>query len=85
MPELNYHRAAENGYRISTEGCEIGSVSLQQPQIQTNKMYWHWGVDIMPLMDHGGRPPTGDVEADPNDPEATFQEALDAFKLAFAA
>jgi hypothetical protein len=33
------------------------------------------GVDVMPLMDRGGRPPTGDAE--------TFDAALVAFKAGF--
>lgn len=39
--------------------------------------YWHWGVDAMPLMDHGGRPPSEDAES--------FEEALAVFREAFAA
>jgi hypothetical protein len=35
----------------------------------------HWGVDIMPLMDHGGRPPTGDA--------CSHDAALQAFRAAF--
>jgi hypothetical protein len=37
--------------------------------------YWRWGVDAMPLMDHGGRPPGGQAE--------TFEAALEAFKAGF--
>jgi hypothetical protein len=39
------------------------------------RSHWHWGVDAMPLMDRGGRRPSGDTE--------TFPAALEAFKLAF--
>ena len=39
------------------------------------RSHWHWGVDTMPLMDHGGRPPSGDAD--------TFEAALQAFKAAF--
>ena len=38
----------------------------------------HWGVDIMPLMGHRGRPPSGDIE-----PPGGFDDALKAFKDAF--
>ena len=35
-------------------------------------------VDVMPLMAHGGRPPSGDIE-----PPGGFEDALRAFKEAF--
>ena len=36
---------------------------------------WHWGIGILPLMDHGGSPPSGDAWS--------FESALQAFKTAF--
>lgn len=38
-------------------------------------MRWRWCVDTMPLMDHGGRPPSGEAES--------FETALADFKQAF--
>ena len=79
MRQLTHRRVSENGYRISTGGVEIGSVSLMQRHTKNMRPYWHWGIDVMPLMDHGGRPPQGDVD----NLEAGFHEALAAFKKAF--
>jgi hypothetical protein len=64
------------GYRIKFDGVEVGSISRRHQHVE-NRNYWRWGVDVMPLMDHGGRPPDGDAES--------FPEALAAFKAAFAA
>jgi hypothetical protein len=61
-------------YRVKFDGVEIGSIALRTNHL-TNTDYWHWGVDVMPLMDHGGRPPTGDAES--------FESSLRDFKLAF--
>ena len=55
-------------------GVEIGSVGKRESHAQQHSV-WHWGVDIMPLMDHGGRPSTGNAD--------TFEAALEAFKTAF--
>jgi len=73
MRDLTYRRVSPNGYRVSFDGVEVGSIS--QRSHHKRKEFWHWGVDIMPLRDHGGRPPSGDVD--------TFEDALSAFKLAF--
>jgi hypothetical protein len=62
------------GYRVNFDGVEIGSISRRLQHVQ-HRFYWHWGVDTMPLMSHGGRPPSGDAD--------TFEEALVAFKAAF--
>jgi hypothetical protein len=61
------------GYRIKFDGVEIDSVSKRTDMHQRD--HWHWGVDAMPLMDHGGQPPSGDAES--------FPAALVAFKAAF--
>lgn len=61
-------------YRVLFDGVEIGSIGRRTNHI-TNTDYWHWGVDVMPLMDHGGRPPSGDA--------ASFEIGLHDFKLAF--
>jgi hypothetical protein len=35
---------------------EIGSIAESARHTRGNKRYWHWGVDTMPLLSHGGRP-----------------------------
>ena len=74
MPDLTYRRVAAYGYRVKFDGVEIGSVSKRLQHVRQREL-WHWGIDTMPLMDHGGRPPRGDAD--------TFAEALQAFKSAF--
>jgi hypothetical protein len=64
------------GYRVKFDGIDVGSIARRYQHID-HCYCWHWGVDTMPLMSHGGRPPSGDVE--------TFEDALLAFKAAFAA
>jgi hypothetical protein len=73
---LSYRLADANapGYRIRYDGIEIGSIS-KRTDIHMHS-HWHWAVDVMPLMEHGGRPPSGDAES--------FEEALAVFKEAFA-
>lgn len=83
-PPLAYKRMSENGYRITTDGVEIGSVSLQIRHSKSNQLFWSWGVDVMPIMDHGGRPPRGEIDVEDDGIEAGFHEALEAFKAAFA-
>ena len=56
------------GYRVSFDGVEVGSIAKRPHHIQLHD-YWHWGVDTMKLIAHGGRPPT-------------FEAALGDFKLA---
>ena len=43
---------------------------------EPSREYWHWCVDTVPLMDHGGNPPSGETD--------NFEDALAAFKAAFA-
>jgi hypothetical protein len=74
MPDLTIHLVARDDYRISFDGVEVGSISKRTHPVHTHHS-WHWGVDIMPLMDHGGRPPLGDADS--------FPAALDAFRSAF--
>jgi hypothetical protein len=78
MPQLTYRQTVPNAYRVSADGAEIGSISLHTRHLHRIQTYWHWAVDIMPLMDHGGRPPSGDIE-----PPGSFEDALKAFKEAF--
>jgi hypothetical protein len=84
MPELTYRRVSEQGYRISTDGVEIGSVSVMEKHTRNNRKVWHWGVDTMPLLSRP-TPPSGDIEADPDNMQSGFEAALAAFKQAFTA
>jgi hypothetical protein len=70
---LTYRQANPESYRIKFDGVEVGSVSKRTDLNQQE--HWHWAVDIMPLMDHGGRPPSGNAN--------TFEAALAAFKDGF--
>ena len=74
-PRLAYRQTSTDGFRVSADGVEIGSVSRQHDHVHHGRTYWSWGVDTMPLMSHGGRPPSGEAE--------TFEAALAAFKTAF--
>ena len=73
MP-LTYRLVAPDAYRISFDGIEVGSIAKRTHHIKLEE-HWHWGVDTMPLMDHGGRTPSGDVWS--------FEAGLTAFKEAF--
>ena len=81
MPQLTYRLTHDDPliYRVSFDGVEIGSISQLKRHVHPIKTYWHWGVGILPLMSHGGRPPNGDIE-----PPGGFEDALKAFKEAFA-
>ena len=71
---LTYRAVGPDAYRTSFDGAEVGSVSKRTHHVQ-QRDHWHWGVDTMPLMDHGGRPSSGHVES--------FEAAMEAFKTAF--
>jgi hypothetical protein len=73
--DLTYRQASPNGYRVSADGVSIGSI-LRRVRDGVPDV-WRWGIDVMPLMDGGGLPPSGE--------EATFEAALDAFRDAFEA
>ena len=51
---LFLRRANESppAYRVKYDGVEIGSISETSSHV-TNLTFWQWGVDTMPLMDHG--------------------------------
>ena len=78
--QLIAHKTSDNPpiYRVSfddgTGPVEIGSISERTSHVNPSDVYWRWGVGIMPLMDHGGRPPTGDAWS--------REAALAAFKAA---
>jgi hypothetical protein len=51
---------------------EIGSIAERRRHTGHKDVFWTWGVDIMPLMDHGA---SGEVE--------TFDLAIECFRDAF--
>jgi hypothetical protein len=57
---LFLRRANDNPptYRVKYDGVEVGSISETSSHM-TRLTFWQWGVDTMPLMHHGGRPPSG--------------------------
>ena len=62
-------------FSTTAPGGEVGSISERTQHSQQNQIVWHWGVDIMPLMAHGARPPDGN--------EWSRDAAMQAFKAAF--
>jgi hypothetical protein len=73
---LLLHKANESppGYRVSFDGVEIGSISETVNHV-SKLTFWRWAVDTMPLMTHGGRPPSGQA--------LTLDDAKTAFRQAF--
>jgi hypothetical protein len=49
-------------FRVKYDGVEIGSISKQHHHVE-HRDFWSWGIDTMPLMSHGGRPPTGEARS----------------------
>lgn len=51
-------------YRVTFDNgtwpVEVGSTSERTSHTLRNTSHWHWGVGIMPLVDHGGHPPSGE-------------------------
>jgi hypothetical protein len=62
-------------HRVVFDGVEIGSISRRTRHLHPIQTDWTRGVDVMPLMSHGGRTPSGEAES--------FEGALKDFKLAF--
>ena len=56
------------------DGIEVGSISETSHHV-TKLTFWSWGIDTMPLMDHGGRPLSGQ--------QLTLADAQAAFREAF--
>jgi hypothetical protein len=47
MPQLTYRQTVPNAYRVSADGVEIGSISLQTRHVHPIETYWTWGaVDV---------------------------------------
>ena len=61
-------------YRVKYDGVDVGSISETSSHV-TRLTFWGWGVDTMPLMDHGGWPPSGEA--------LTLDDAKAAFRRAF--
>jgi hypothetical protein len=59
---------------VKYDGVEIGSISKHYHHIE-HRVFWSWGIDTMPLMSHGGRPPTGEARS--------FAQAKKMFRQAF--
>jgi hypothetical protein len=62
------------GYRIIFRDVEIGSISQRFRHTGDNSVYWHWGVDTLPLL--GGR-------TEPDGDAWSFEAAREAFRAAF--
>jgi hypothetical protein len=75
MSSFTYRQVTQNSFRVSADGVSIGTISRHT---RTGRpAVWHWGVDTMPLIDPGRRPPSGNADS--------FDAAQEAFKTAFAA
>lgn len=61
-------------YRVKYDGVEIGSISKRYHHVE-HRDFWQWGIDTMPVMDHGGRPPMGEARS--------FEQAKAAFRKGF--
>ena len=72
---LTYRQVTQNSFRVCADGVSIGTISRHtragRPAV------WHWGVDRMPLMNPGRRPPSGEADS--------FEAAQEAFRPAFTA
>ena len=71
---LGFMRRAIGAKARVMYGVEVGSISETSSHV-TKLTFWYWGVDTMPLMDHGGRPPSGQA--------LTLDDAKAAFRQAF--
>ena len=67
-------------YRVRYEGVEIGTISETVNNV-TQITFWHWGVDTMPLMNHGGRPPSGQARHEPARRAVTRPPAANAAEI----
>jgi hypothetical protein len=61
-------------YRMKYDGVEIGSISKRHHRAE-HRDYWAWNIDAMPMMSHGGRPPSGEA--------SNFEQAKTLFQHAF--
>jgi hypothetical protein len=61
-------------YRVKYDGVEVGSISETSNHV-SKLTYWRWSVDMMPLLDQGGRPPSSQALTRPH-AQAAFREAF---------
>jgi hypothetical protein len=61
-------------YRVKCDGVEVGSISKKNHHVE-HRDFWSWGIDTMPLMSHGGWPPSGEARS--------FDQAKKLFREAF--
>jgi hypothetical protein len=73
---LSLRRANDDplSYRVKYDGVEIGSISKKHHHVE-HRDFWSWGIDTIPLMRHGGRPPRGEARS--------FERAKKLFRQAF--
>lgn len=72
---LTYRSVNPDAFRVSFDGHRRRLDLEAHGSRQATGSLAPWGVDTMPLMDRGGRGPSGDAD--------TFEIALAAFKAAF--
>ena len=65
-------------YRVKYDGVEIGSISKRNHHVE-HRDFWSWGIDNMPMMSHGGRPPCGEAR-NFDQVKKLFQEAFEKWK-----
>jgi hypothetical protein len=59
---------------VKYDGVEIGSISKRDQHVE-HREFWSWAIDTMPMMSHGGRPPSGEAQS--------FEQAKTLFEEAF--
>jgi hypothetical protein len=79
---LTLRRANDDppSYRVKCDGVEIGSISKRHHHVE-HREFWSWGIDTTPMMNHGGRPPTGEAR-NFEQAKRLFQEAFEKWKEA---
>ena len=61
QPKLTVRKTDDHqpAYRVlyddGTGELEIGSIARRTRHTAFPDVVWHWSIDVMPLMDHGGR------------------------------
>ena len=65
------HLYLRRANEVKYDGVEAGSISETSSHM-TRLTFWQWDVDTLPLMHHGGRPPSGRA--------LTLDEAKAAFR-----
>jgi hypothetical protein len=76
-PNLRRTNNDPPSFRVKYDGVEIGSISKRHHHVE-HRDFRSWGIDTMPLMSHGGRPPAGEARE-----ARSFDQAKKLFKEAF--